>query len=80
MTPEEHRRLRYQGHARVSQILADAIDTGKLGEEGIESYAGGVADGLRDFLRAYMSDKAAYELLQQAADRVGGRIPAGSRA
>ena len=69
MSPEEHRRLRYQGRAKISQDLCNAVADGKLSEEAIESYATGMADGLREFLVAFLSERAAYEMLQQAADR-----------
>ena len=67
MTPEEHRRLRFQVRARTSQLL---IETSALGEAAIDTAAMGVVEGLTDFLRAYLGDRGAYDLLQAAADGV----------
>lgn len=71
VTSDEHRRARFQGKALAQHALATAVKCGALPLDLAESYARGMADGIREFVAAYVSDRAAYELLQQAADRVG---------
>ena len=70
MTPEEHKRARYQGKAFVTATLASLVRAGSLSAEAGESYGAGMAEGIREFVTAYVSEKAAYDLLQNAADRV----------
>ena len=73
MTPEEHLRAHYQGKAFVAAALASLVRSGALPAEGCESYAAGMAEGVREFVTAYVSEKAAYDLLQNAADRVASK-------
>ena len=69
LTPEEHKRARFQGHAAMSQWLAGMV-RGGMTPEIAESVVAGAVDCAREFLLAYVSERAAYELLQRAADRV----------
>ena len=70
MTPEEHKRAHYQGKAFVIAALASLVRGGSLPLEGCESYVAGMAEGIREFVTAHVSERAAYDLLQNAADRV----------
>ena len=72
LSPDAHKRLRYQGCTTIRANLMGMAGT--LPVEGVESFAEGVLDGVRDFLSAYVSERAAYDALQRAADRTGAPL------
>lgn len=68
ITAEDHRKVKFQGEAFAASQLAGNV-RGGVAQELVESYAAGMVDGIRSFLTAYVSDKAAYDVLQAAADK-----------
>ena len=71
VTPGDHKKLRYLGRASAMTELATLVRGGTLPVEGAETYAAGMVEGVREFVTAYLGEKAAYDLLQTAADRTG---------
>ncbi len=69
LSPEEHKRARFLGEAFAASSLANLV-RGGMTPEMAESYATGMVDAVGAFVLAYVSERAAYDLLQQAADRV----------
>ncbi len=69
MTPEEHKRAYFQGYAVMASWLAGLMRAGMTPEMAESHLAGAFAAG-RVYASTYVSDRAAYELLQREADQV----------
>ena len=69
-TPEDHRRARFQGEAFAASHLI-AVLRGGTSVEMTDSYAAGLIEGVRAWMSAHVSDRAAYDALQAVADRAG---------
>ena len=52
VTPDDHKKLRYLGRASAMTELAGLMRGGTLPAEAAESYAAGLADGVREFVTA----------------------------
>lgn len=69
VSPEDHKRLRWQGQTVAAQILLNMMQHG-VPIENIESYAAGMLDGIRNTITANHSEQAAFDMMQRAADAV----------
>lgn len=76
MSPEDHKRIRFQGRTMVAGHLVGLSNSVPV--EGMESYATGVLEGVRDFLTAYFSTQTAYKTLQEVADQTGSPLLSGA--
>ena len=68
-TPDDHKRLRFQGRTVAAQMLLGMAQHG-VPLDHTESYAAGLIEGIRDFITANRDERAAYELVQRAADAI----------
>ncbi|WP_158811216.1 hypothetical protein [Beijerinckia sp. L45] len=68
LKPDDLKRARFLGRSRASSELAGMMTDEAMPIEGAEAYAAGMVDGVRDFVSVYVSEQAAYEMLQAAAD------------
>lgn len=69
MTPDEAKRVRFQGRTMAAQILINMRQGGHALDH-VESFGAGFIEGVRDFLIANRDEATAYAAIQQVADEI----------